>query len=128
MDLDYLLESDSQDKNFYENHSNKKSKSEICYSPGEKQKLRLLDLLADDSKFLLLDEPTSHLDIKEKEKLIENLHKKKTGFIIISHDRDFISKSCDRIFELSNGKLEDYKGDYKFYLEEKEKREKFIER
>lgn len=112
MEMDYLLNEDIQNK----------------YSPGEYQKLKLEKLLSDKSKFLLIDEPTSHLDIEEKEKLIGELESRKIGFIIISHERDFINRICNKIYEISNGKIEVYNGNYEFYLEEKIRRSKFIER
>ncbi|MGE9896236.1 ribosomal protection-like ABC-F family protein [Anaerovoracaceae bacterium SGI.195] len=97
-------------------------------SPGESQRLKLTKLLSNKSAFLLVDEPTSHLDIKQKERLIESLRNRKLGFILISHDRDFINQTCNKIFELSNGELEVFNGDYSFYLEERIKRKKFAQR
>ncbi len=98
------------------------------YSPGEFQKIRLTEVLKNESSFLLIDEPTSHLDIKQKELLIENLDNRYKGYIIISHDRDFIDKTCGIIFELSQSRLNIYNGNYSFYLEEKIKREKNLKR
>lgn len=98
------------------------------YSPGEQQKLKLTNLLLNVSSFLLIDEPTTHLDIKQKNKLAESLKNRYKGFIIISHDRDFINQTCDKIFELAHGELEVFNGDYSFYLEERVKRQKFVQR
>jgi ATPase components of ABC transporters with duplicated ATPase domains len=98
------------------------------YSPGEYQRLKLTNLLSNQSAFLLVDEPTSHLDIKQKNKLAESFKNRYRGFILISHDRDFINQTCDKIFELANGELEIFNGDYSFYLEERIKRKKFAQR
>lgn len=103
-------------------------KVQKSYSPGEYQRLRLDEVLLKEESFLLIDEPTSHLDIDQKEKLVKELKNRNKGFIIISHDRDFINQTCDKIFELSNKSLEVYNGNYTFYLEERIKRQKFLQR
>ena len=97
-------------------------------SPGELQRLKLAKLLSNEFAFLLVDEPTSHLDIKQKERLVESLINREKGYILVSHDRDFIDQTCNKIFELSDGRLEVYNGDYSFYLDERVKREKFVKR
>lgn len=97
-------------------------------SPGEQQRLKLEHLLVDNKAFLLIDEPTSHLDIKQRKLLAKRLHARNKGFILVSHDRDFINQTCTKIFELVNGKIEVYSGDYSFYLCEREKRYKCAER
>lgn len=97
-------------------------------SPGEQQRLKLEHLLVDNKAFLLIDEPTSHLDIKQRKLLAKRLYSRNKGFILVSHDRDFINQTCTKIFELVNGKIEVYSGDYSFYLCEREKRYKCAER
>ena len=125
-DLGYLLNYDIQVKNFSDEiYSKSQLKIDDDYSPGEEQRLKLTDILSDSFKFLLIDEPTSHLDLKQKEELIEKLNSRKTGYLIISHDRDFINRTCKKILELKDEKIEEYNGDYNFYLEEREKRQKF---
>lgn len=99
-----------------------------CSSPGEQQRLKLEHLLVDNKAFLLIDEPTSHLDIKQRKLLAKRLHARNKGFILVSHDRDFINQTCTKIFELVNGKIEVYSGDYSFYLCEREKKYKCAER
>lgn len=99
-----------------------------CSSPGEQQRLKLEHLLVDNKAFLLIDEPTSHLDIKQRKLLAKRLYSRNKGFILVSHDRDFINQTCTKIFELVNGKIEVYSGDYSFYLCEREKRYKCAER
>jgi len=125
-DLGYLLNYDIQAKNFSDEiYSKSQLKIDDDYSPGEEQRLKLTGILSDSFKFLLIDEPTSHLDLKQKEELIEKLNSRKTGYLIISHDRDFINRTCKKILELKDEKIEEYNGDYNFYLEEREKRQKF---
>lgn len=90
--------------------------------------MKLEHLLVDNKAFLLIDEPTSHLDIKQRKLLAKRLYSRNKGFILVSHDRDFINQTCTKIFELVNGKIEVYSGDYSFYLCEREKRYKCAER
>lgn len=128
-ELGYLLNYDSKVKYFSDEiYSKSQLSANDNYSPGEKQRLRLTDLLSDSLKFLLIDEPTSHLDLKQKEELIGKLNSRKVGYLLISHDRDFINRTCKKILELKSGKIEEYNGDYKFYLEERQKRLKFKEK
>lgn len=125
----YLLNYDSKVNDFSnEVYSRSQLKADDNYSPGEAQRLKITGLLSDSFKFLLIDEPTSHLDLKQKEELIEKLNSRKIGYLLISHDRDFINRTCKKILELKNGKIEEYNGDYKFYLEERQKRLKFKEK
>ena len=128
-ELGYLLNYDSKVNDFSnEIYSRSQLKVDDNYSPGEAQRLKLTDLLSDSFKFLLIDEPTSHLDLKQKEELIEKLNSRKVGYLLISHDRDFINRTCKKILELKNGKIEEYNGNYKFYLEERQKRLKIKEK
>lgn len=128
-ELGYLLNYDSKVKYFSDEiYSKSQLRANDNYSPGEEQRLKLTDLLSDSFKFLLIDEPTSHLDLNQKEELIKKLNSRKIGYLLISHDRDFINRTCKKILELKNGKFEEYNGDYKFYLEEREKRLKFKEK
>lgn len=97
-------------------------------SPGQVQSQRLAQVLDHPDSFLLLDEPTSHLDLEQKDLLSQRLQARTMGYLAISHDRDFINQNCHKIFELSQGSIEIYNGNYEFYLDEKIKREKFAQR
>ncbi|WP_282920859.1 ribosomal protection-like ABC-F family protein [Ignavigranum ruoffiae] len=97
-------------------------------SPGQVQSQRLAQVLDHPDSFLLLDEPTSHLDLEQKDLLSQRLQARTMGYLAISHDRDFINQNCHKIFELSQGSIEIYNGNYEFYLDEKIKREKFTQR
>ena len=99
-ELGNLLNYDSKAKYFSdETYSKSQLRANDNYSPGEEQRLKLTDLLSDSFKFLLIDEPTSHLDLKQKEELIEKLNSRKVGYLLISHDRDFINRTCKKILE-----------------------------
>ena len=126
--LDFLLNDEEKSEFSKEAYLKAELDYKNQYSPGEYQRLKLAKLLSDEFAFLLVDEPSSHLDIKQKEKLAESLMNRNKGYILISHDRDFINQTCNKIFELSYGDLEVFNGDYSFYLEEREKRQKFAER
>ena len=86
-------------------------------SGGEKSRVALAKLMLSGSNFLLLDEPTNHLDINSREALEEALMCFDGTILAVSHDRYFIRKLATRIIELSGNSLNDYKGDYSYYLE-----------
>lgn len=91
-------------------------------SGGQKARLVLLKLVLDGANFLILDEPTNHLDILARETLEAALEAFDGTLLVVSHDRYFIGEIAGRIWEIENHTLQDYKGDYEYYLSEKEKR------
>lgn len=91
-------------------------------SGGQKARLVLLKLVLDGANFLILDEPTNHLDILARETLEAALEAFDGTLLVVSHDRYFIGEIAGRIWEIENHTLQDYKGDYEYYLAEKEKR------
>jgi ATP-binding cassette subfamily F protein 3 len=90
-------------------------------SGGEKSRVALAKLMLSGSNFLLLDEPTNHLDINSREALEEALLSFDGTILAVSHDRYFIGKLATRVFEFSYKKLNDYKGDYQYYLDHRKK-------
>ncbi|NLY87120.1 MAG: ABC-F family ATP-binding cassette domain-containing protein [Clostridiales bacterium] len=86
-------------------------------SGGEKAKLSLLKLMLSGSNTLVLDEPTNHLDIPSKEIVEEALLEFNGTLIIVSHDRYLLTKIPDRILELTEEGLVEYKGDFDYYLD-----------
>ncbi len=97
-------------------------------SGGQRAKLQLAKLLLSSSNLLLLDEPTNHLDISSVEWLEDFLRNFSGAFLVISHDRYFLDKLCNRTFELSNGHLTCYKGGYSSYLSQKEQNDLTVTR
>ncbi len=91
-------------------------------SGGQRTRALLAKLLLGEHQLLLLDEPTNHLDIKAVTWLEGFLQDYKGTLVIISHDRYFLDKVCNRIFDLENGLLETYPGNYTSYVAQKELR------
>lgn len=91
-------------------------------SGGEKTRLMLARLLCADHDLLLLDEPTSHLDIEMLRWLEAYLIHRRQALLIISHDRRFLDKTVDRILELDNAAVTEYPGNYSAYAREKQRR------
>ncbi len=86
-------------------------------SGGEKSRISLLKLMLSSSNFLFLDEPTNHLDISSKEVLEDALIAYEGTLFFISHDRYFLNKVADRILVLKPNGVEEYLGNYEYYLE-----------
>jgi ATP-binding cassette subfamily F protein 3 len=91
-------------------------------SGGQQNRLGLAKLLLAEPDVLLLDEPTNHLDVGSVEWLEEFLSTYNSAYVIISHDRYFLDRSCRRIIELENGRAATYTGNYSAYLVEREVR------
>ena len=86
-------------------------------SGGEKAKLSLLKLMLSGANTLILDEPTNHLDIDSKEVVEDALMEFGGTLIIVSHDRYLLTKIPDRILELTDTGIVEYKGNFEYYLE-----------
>lgn len=91
-------------------------------SGGEKTKLALANILAANPNFLILDEPTNHLDYEGVNWLIQKVRAYNGTVLIISHDRYFLDETVTRILEIEEGAIQEYKGNYSFYREEKKLR------
>ena len=85
-------------------------------SGGERGRYALLRLLLHPANFLLLDEPTNHLDMRAKDVLLEALMKYTGTVVFVSHDRYFIDRLATRVFEVGNGQVEIFPGNYEDYL------------
>lgn len=91
-------------------------------SGGEKTKIMLAKLLLEEPKILLLDEPTNHLDLGALEWLETFLKNFKGTVLIVSHDRYFLDKVVNKVIELTPDGVEEYNGNYSYYVIEKERR------
>jgi ATP-binding cassette, subfamily F, member 3 len=89
-------------------------------SGGERGRYALLRLLLHPANFLLLDEPTNHLDMRAKDVLLTALMDYTGTVVFVSHDRYFIDKLATRVFEIGDGKVEVFPGNYEDYLWRKE--------
>ena len=89
-------------------------------SGGERNRYALARMLLHPANFLLLDEPTNHLDMRAKDVLLEALAEYNGTVVFVSHDRYFIDKLATRVFEMGDGRVEVYPGNYEDYLWRKE--------
>lgn len=85
-------------------------------SGGERNRYALLKMLLHPANFLLLDEPTNHLDMRAKDVLLHALEAYTGTVVFVSHDRYFIDKLATRIFEIGDGRVDIYPGNYEDYL------------
>jgi|CZKR01.1.fsa_nt_gi ATP-binding cassette subfamily F protein 3 len=85
-------------------------------SGGERGRYALLRLLLHPANFLLLDEPTNHLDLRAKDVLLNALVEYTGTVVFVSHDRYFIDKLATRVFEVGDGRVEVFPGNYEDYL------------
>jgi ATP-binding cassette subfamily F protein 3 len=92
------------------------------FSGGEKNRAGLARLLAGRGNLLLLDEPTNHLDIESTVWLEQYLTKLGKAFIVVSHDRAFLTSTVDQVWEMGTGSLERYTGGFEKYSVEREER------
>ncbi|CAG9717669.1 ABC transporter, ATP-binding protein [Clostridium carnis] len=94
-------------------------------SGGERCRINLLKLMLSKSNLLLLDEPTNHLDIPSREALEEAILTYDGTLIVISHDRYFLNKVINRILELEENGVNEYLGNYNYYVEKKKNPQRF---
>ncbi len=93
-------------------------------SGGEQIKILLISLFLKENHFLLIDEPTNHLDHETKNHLMEYLKKKK-GFILVSHDRNFLDEIVDHMIAINNTNIEIQKGNFSSWQENKNAQDNF---
>ena len=86
-------------------------------SGGEKARVALAKTIISKANFLLLDEPTNHLDMHSVDLLIEALNKYEGSYILVSHDRYFISKTANKIWSIDQGKISEFKGGYEEWVQ-----------
>ncbi|MGE5421570.1 MAG: ABC-F family ATP-binding cassette domain-containing protein [Chloroflexota bacterium] len=92
-------------------------------SGGQKKRVALAKILAEESDLLILDEPTNHLDVDMIEWLEEYLMKSNKTVLMVTHDRYFLDRICNVILELDRKEMFRYEGNYEYFLEKKDERE-----
>ncbi|MDO5425976.1 MAG: ABC-F type ribosomal protection protein [Eubacteriales bacterium] len=101
---------------------------EVLYRPfetlshGEQTKVMLAVLFSKDNKFLLIDEPTNHLDMEGRKLLGDYLNQKK-GFLLVSHDREFLDRCIDHVLALDRARITVTKGNFSVWQQEKERQD-----
>ena len=88
-------------------------------SGGEKSRLALLNIMLLDTNFLILDEPTNHLDLKTKDIFQDALINYHGTVAIVSHDRYFLDRLVSKVFELKDGSINYYQGNYSYFIEKR---------
>jgi len=92
-------------------------------SGGQKKRVFLARVLIEEPDFLILDEPTNHLDLDTIEWLEGYLSASTMTLFLVTHDRYFLDRVCNRIMELNHSKIYKYQGNYAYFLEKKAERE-----
>ncbi len=92
-------------------------------SGGQKKRVALARILIEEPDLIIMDEPTNHLDLEMIEWLESFLATENRTLLLVTHDRYFLDKVCNRIVALENGKVARYEGDYAYYLEKKAEKE-----
>jgi len=90
-------------------------------SGGEKARVALAKVIVSKANFLMLDEPTNHLDMHSCDLLIDSLNKYQGSIILVSHDRYFISKTANKIWEIVDHQVKEFKGGYEEWVAWKER-------
>ena len=88
-------------------------------SGGEKVRLKLFSLIQDKCNFIILDEPTNHIDIFTKENLENSLIEFNGTLLFVSHDRYFINKLANKLLYINDNKIKEYVGNYDYFIEQK---------
>lgn len=97
------------------------------FSGGWQMRIALARILVENPDFLLLDEPTNYLDIEALTWLEEYLKGFHGGIMLVSHDQSFLDETVDEVYELNNGKLRNYQGNYTKYVRTREEEIKALE-
>ena len=92
-------------------------------SGGEKARVALAKTIASRANFLMLDEPTNHLDIHSVDLLVQSLIRYEGSIVLVSHDRYFISRVANKIWEIEDHKIREFKGTYAEWEDWKERRD-----
>ena len=101
-------------------------RDKLCeaFSGGWQMRIALAKMLVRKPGLLLLDEPTNHLDLKATEWLEDYLHEYPGMIVVVSHDRYFMDQVVSRTIEIEDGRARDYRGNYSYFLAERERKRK----
>lgn len=130
IDIIRSISSDAQDWEIYKEISLLSLSEDVLYrefytlSNGEKTKALLAAMFLKQNTFLLIDEPTNHLDSDGRKKLAEYLNRKK-GFILVSHDRNFLDGCIDHVLSINRQNIEIQKGNYSSWQQNKDLQDGF---
>ncbi|MFA6769647.1 MAG: ABC-F family ATP-binding cassette domain-containing protein [Bacteroidales bacterium] len=91
-------------------------------SGGQKKRIALAKMMINEAGFIIMDEPTNHLDLEIIEYLEEYLKRSRISILMVTHDRYFLDRVCNKIVELESGQLYTYNGNYSYFLERREER------
>jgi len=91
-------------------------------SGGQKKRLALAQVILNEPDLLIMDEPTNHLDVTVIEWLEDYLRSYKKSILLVTHDRYFLDEVCDKIIEIDNYSMHEYKGNFQYYMEKKAER------
>ncbi|HON18976.1 MAG TPA: ABC-F family ATP-binding cassette domain-containing protein [Salinivirgaceae bacterium] len=91
-------------------------------SGGQQKRVALAAVLVKHPDFFILDEPTNHLDLEMVEWLEDYLLKSQATMLMVTHDREFLDRVCNEIFEIDQKQLYSYKGNYSYFLEKRQER------
>jgi ATPase subunit of ABC transporter with duplicated ATPase domains len=94
----------------------------LTMSGGQRRRVELARILFSETDVLLLDEPTNHLDLDAKAWLMAYLATYPGGLLMVSHDLPLLDESITSVLAVSDGRLEPYRGNYSYYLEERDRR------
>lgn len=86
-------------------------------SGGEKARVALAKTIISEANFLLLDEPTNHLDINSVQMLVDALNQYQGSYVLVSHDRYFVSKTANKIWEIVDHQIREFAGNYEEWEE-----------
>jgi ATP-binding cassette subfamily F protein uup len=91
-------------------------------SGGQLKRVALANVLISEPELLILDEPTNHLDTEMTEWLEDYLSRSRLSLLMVTHDRYFLDRVCNRIIEIDQRQLYNYKGNFSYYLEKRQER------
>lgn len=103
-------------------HIDDTSRKAGTLSGGEAKRVAIAAVLIRKPDFLVLDEPTNHLDVDSIEFLEDYLSHSRSTLLMVTHDRYFLDRVCNRILELDEGGLYRYQGNYEYFLQKREER------